>query len=85
VSYSKRERGQYIRLKMYYYLLIDLGSGKINAEQAGDVYDLISEIETAGTTHSKELAENEYYKRAVADWVKAKEAHRKRIIESKSL
>ena len=85
MSYSKFERGKYIRLKIHYFILVGLGNGKINADQAGDVYDLMSEIETAGTTHCRELAENEYYKKAVEEWVKAKEAHRQRIIESKSL
>jgi len=81
VSYSKYERGKYIRLKMIHLLLLDLP----NTEQFGITWDLMDEMETAGTTHSKELAENEYYKRAVAEWVKAKEAHRQRVIESKSL
>lgn len=85
MSYSKYERGKYIKFKIHYYILIDLGKGKINAEQAGDIYDLISEIETPGTTHSKELADHEYYKRAVGEWVKAREIQRQRIIESKSL
>lgn len=85
MSYSKRERGEYIRLKMHHYILIDLGSGKIDAKEAGDIYDLISEIETAGTTHSRELAEHEYYKKAVEEWKRAQEARRQRIIESKSL
>ena len=67
-----------------HYILVDGGLGKITAEQWGRVYDLISEIETAGTTHCQELAQNKYYKLAVVEWVKAKEAHRKRIIEDKS-
>ena len=85
MSYSKYERGKYIRLKMHHFILLDLGHGKINAIQAGNVYDLMSGIETAGTTHSQELARNKYYKKAVEEWVKAKQAHRQRIIESKSL
>lgn len=85
MSYSKFERGKYIRLKFHHLILLDLGSGKINAEQAGDAYDLMSGIETAGTTHDPILAKNEYYKKAVEEWVKAKQAHRQRIIESKSL
>lgn len=85
MSYSKYERGKYIKLKMHHLILLDLGSGKINAEQAGDAYDLMSGIETAGTTHNQKLAKNEYYKKAVEEWVKAKEIHRQRIIESKSL
>lgn len=70
---------------MYHYILLDLGGGKINAEQAGDIYDLISGIETAGTTHCSDLANNEYYKRAVQEWVRAKKIHRERIAKSKSL
>lgn len=85
MSYSKFERGKYIRLEMHYFILIALGKGEISAEQAGSVYDLMSKIETAGTTHSRELANNEYYKKAEAGWAKAKEAHRQRIIESKSI
>ena len=85
MSYSKFERGKYIRLKMHYFILVDLGKEKINAEQAGDIADLMDGIETAGTTHNQELAQNEYYKKAVEEWVKAKQVHRQRIIESKSI
>jgi len=85
VSYSKFERGKYIRLKMHHLILLDLGEGKINAEQAGDAYDLMDAIATDGTTHCQELAQNEYYKTAVKAWVSAKQAHRQRIVESKSI
>jgi hypothetical protein len=85
MSYSKFERGKYIRLKMHHLILLDLGGGKINARQAGDSYDLISEVETDGTTHCQELAQNEHYKKAVAEWVKAREAQRQRFTESKSM
>lgn len=85
MSYSQYERGKYIRLKLHHLILLDLGAGKIAAEQAGDAYDLISEITIAGTTHSPELAQNGYYKRAVLAWVKAKAAHRQRIVTSKSM
>ena len=70
---------------MHYFILVDLGKEKINAEQAGDIADLMDGIETAGTTHSQALAKNEHYKQAVAAWVNAKKAHRQRIAESKSL
>ena len=70
---------------MHHLILLDLGEGKINAEQAGDSYDLVSEVETAGTTHCQELAQNEHYKKAVTEWVKAKQAQRQRFIESKSM
>ena len=85
MSYSKFERGKYIRLKMHHLILLDLGEEKINAEQAGDAYDLIDGIETAGTTHCQELAQNEHYKKAVAEWVKAKQAQRQRFTKSKSM
>jgi len=84
MSYSQYERGKYIRLKIHHQILLDLGAGKINAEQAGEVFDLMSEIETAGTTHDPALAKNEYYASAVAAWVEAKQIQRQRIIESKT-
>ena len=62
-------------------LLLDL----LPTEQFGIVWDLMDEIETDGTTHSLELAQNDYYKKAVAEWVKAKEAQRRRFTESKSM
>lgn len=85
MSYSQYERGKYIKSRIMLYILIDGGHGKINTEEWGRVYDLISEITTAGTTHSRELAQNGYYKRAVLAWVKAKAAHRQRIVTSKSM
>ena len=85
MSYSQYERGKYIRLKMHHFILIALGKEKINAIQAGDAYDLMSGIEIAGTTHCQDLAQNEYYIKAVEAWVEAKKIHRQRIIESKSL
>jgi len=81
MSYSKRERGEYIRLKMHGYILYALGKGEINAEQAGDIFDLISDVETAGTPKSKELANHQYYLKAVAEWVMARELMRQRFSE----
>ncbi|MBA7673702.1 hypothetical protein ES703_81905 [subsurface metagenome] len=81
MSYSQYERGKYIRLKMYHLLLLDL----VGTEQFGITWDLIDEMETAGTTHSPELAQDEYYKKAVAAWVDAKKAERQRFIDSKSM
>lgn len=85
MSYSQYERGKYIRLNMIHKLLLDGGAGKINTEQFGTTWDLIDEMETAGTTHSPELAQDEYYKAAVATWVEAKKIQRQRIAESKSI
>jgi len=70
---------------MIHFLLLDGGAGKITAEQFGISWDLIDEMETAGTTHSRDLAQDEYYKKAVAAWVEAKQIHRQRIIDSKSI
>ena len=81
MSYSKYERGKYIRLKMIHLLLLDL----LPAEQFGIVWDLMDKIETDGTTHSQELAQDDYYKKAVQAWVSAKQAERKRFMESKSM
>ena len=45
----------------------------------------MDEMETAGTTHCPELASNEYYTKAVADWVKYKETRRQVFAKSKSM
>lgn len=84
MSYSKFERGKFIREKMMYTILIDSAHGKITTEEWGRVYDLISEVETAGTTHCQELAQNKYYIKAVAEWVKHKKTRRQQFAKSKS-
>ena len=81
MSYSNFERGKYIRLKMIHLLLLDL----VSSEEFGIVWNLMDNLETAGTTHCQELASNEYYKKAVAEWGKAKEIQRQRFMESKSM
>lgn len=68
-------------MKMYHLLLLDL----VDTEQFGTTWDLVDEMETDGTTHSSELAQDEYYKKAVAAWVEAKKIQRQRFIESKSM
>jgi len=65
---------------MIHLLLLDL----VTTEQFGIVWDLMDEMETDGTTHSKNLASNKYYKKSVSAWVKAKQAQRQRLIASKS-
>ena len=79
MSYSQYERGKYIRLKMIHLLLLD----QVSTERFGIIWDLMDEMDTAGTTHSPELAQDEYYKKAVAAWVDAKKAERKRFTDSK--
>ena len=81
MSYSKFERGKYIRLKMIHLLLLAL----LPTEQFGITWNLMDEVETDGTTHCQELALNEYYIKAVEAWVKAKQAQRQRFTESKSM
>lgn len=66
---------------MVHLLLLDL----VDTEQFGITWDLMDEMDTAGTTHSSDLAQNEYYKKAVEAWVEAKRIHRQRFIESKTL
>lgn len=85
MSYSQYERGKYIRLNMIHQLLLDGGAGKITTEGFGTTWGLMDEMDTAGTTHNQDLAQNEYYKKAVAAWVEAKKIQRQRIAESKSL
>jgi len=81
MNYSLYERGKYIRLNMIHNLLLD----QVSTERFGITWDLIDEMDTAGTTHSPELAQDKYYKKAVAAWVEAKKIQRQRIIESKSI
>lgn len=81
MSYSQHERGKYIRLKMIHLLLLDL----VSSEEFGIVWNLMDSLETAGTTHCQELANNKYYKKAVAEWVKAREGQRQVFAKSKSM
>ena len=85
MSYSEFERGKYIRLKMHHLILLALGKEKIDVEEAGDAYDLMDGLETAGTTHCQDLAQNEYYIKAVEAWINAKKIQRERFAKSKSL
>lgn len=79
MSYSKFERGKYIRLKMIHLLLLDL----LPTEQFAITWNLMDEIATDGTTHCFELAQDKYYKKAVEAWVEAKKILRQRFIKSK--
>lgn len=77
MSFTQYERGQFIRSRMNLLILMALGKGKINAEEAGRIFDLISEVETSGSTHNGELAKESFYIQAVKDWGKVKERRRK--------
>jgi hypothetical protein len=85
MSRSHYERGEFIRAKMSLYILHDLGDEKINAEQAGDIEDLMRSIETSGMTFNLELAKHEYYQRAIEEWRKYKEAKRQTFKESRGI
>ena len=78
MSLTQYERGKFIRLKMHLYILMAMGYGEINAERAGDLYDLISFVETSGSTHNPELASEPMYKQAVKAWRKVRERRRKK-------
>jgi hypothetical protein len=72
MSISLRKRGDFIREKMGLSILHELGTGKINAEQAGDVDDLMRDLSGSGTTCNSDLAGNRYYLDAVQAWKKFK-------------
>ena len=81
MSYSKRDRGLYIRKNIHYNLLIDLALERITADQAGYVYNLISFISAAGTTSNRDLAKNHYYTKAIENWRICCEIKRARMRE----
>lgn len=76
MSQTLYERGQFIRSRIHLSILMALGKGKINAEESGRIFDLISFVETSGSTHNEELAKESFYIQAVKDWGKVKERRR---------
>ncbi len=68
MSYSKYERGRFIKSRMMHYALMAGARGEIDTFEFGRIFDLISEVETAGTTHSLELVKEPFYIQAVNDW-----------------
>lgn len=79
---SQYRRGEFIKAKIGLSILHDLGSGKIDAEQAGDLDNLMREIEMSGVTFNLELAKHPYYQKAIEVWRGYLEAKRQSIIES---
>lgn len=73
MSFVQYERGQFIRSKMNLYILMALGREEINAEESGRIFDLISFVETSGSTHNEELAKEPFYNQALKDWGKVRE------------
>ena len=68
MSYSKYERGRFIKSRMNHLILMALGREKIDSIEASRIFDLISDIETAGTTHSLEVVKEPFYLQAIEDW-----------------
>ena len=50
------------------YALMAGARGEIDALEFGRIFDLISDVETAGTTHSQALVKEPFYLQAVQDW-----------------
>lgn len=82
------KRGEFILSRLQYYLLIDLGKGEINAEQAGDIFELLvwakrnRQIFPNGITTDEDLAQNKYYLRALDDYRRYLEI-KKEMLEAK--
>jgi len=68
MSYSKYERGRFIKSRMNHLILMALGREKIDSIEASRIFDLISDVETAGTTHSREVVKEPFYLQAIEDW-----------------
>ena len=68
MSYSNYKRGRFIKSRMMHYALMAGARGEIDSFEFGRIYDLISDVETAGTTHSRELIKESFYLQAVQDW-----------------
>ena len=51
-----------------HYALMAGARGEINTFEFGRIFDLISDVETAGTTHSLELVKEPFYLQAIEDW-----------------
>jgi len=68
MSYAKFERGRFIKSRMNHFIIMALGREEIDAIEASRIFDLISDVETAGTTHSQDLVKEPFYIQAVDDW-----------------
>lgn len=74
MSLSQHERGKFIKSKMMHYNLMACGK----PEEFGRIFDLISEVETSGSTHNSELAKEPIYLRAVKDWKRVRKRRREK-------
>jgi len=81
------KRGEFILSRMQYYLLIDLGKGKINSEQAGYVFDLMvwtkrnKQLFSSGVTTDEDLARDSYYLKALEDYRRYLQIKQQRLKE----
>ncbi|MCK5127963.1 MAG: hypothetical protein KAR42_17020 [candidate division Zixibacteria bacterium] len=73
MSYSKYERGKEIKSNMNLSILMALGREEIDAAEASRIFGLISDVGTAGTTHSRELVKEPFYLQALKSWQAALE------------
>lgn len=82
------KRGDFILSRMQLYILQDLGKEVINANQAGDILDLVVKAKkeqrlfSSGVTVDSKLVKNEYYLKALEDWKKILE-NKKKFLEEK--
>lgn len=77
MSYSNYKRGRFIKSRMMHYALMAGARGEIDSFEFGRIFDLISDVETAGTTHSLELVKEPFYLQAVKDWKAVPERRRR--------
>ena len=74
MSYSKHERGKFIKSRMMDLILrkapFEPGGGE---ELFSETWDAISEVSTAGNPTTKRCAENPIYKEALKAWQGAEE------------
>lgn len=68
MSYSQYPRGRFIKSRMMHSILMAGAKGEIDTFEFGRIFDLISDVETAGTTHSQDLVKEPFYLQAVNDW-----------------
>ncbi len=81
------KRGDFILSRLQYYLLVDLGRGEIDAEQAGYIFDLMvwakknNRLYSNGVTTEEDLASHPYYLRALDDYRRYLELKQQRLEE----
>lgn len=73
MSYSKSERGKFIRSRMMDIALRE-GAVKIDGfDYFSEIYELIGEVSVAGNPTTERCSKNITYLRALKDWQQSKE------------